>query len=263
MTKALLLVDEVAKAYLDEKPSLKKLFDTTNFKIVLKNDPEYANKLIKMGNTAKAFKDIDRDMLHIVQPEFDDNIYYPLSEFNEAYTREYIDILYGFANRIGADFEYKIFNKSIHNSSSQANVSAGFNAPQANANANFNYAEDKEAMKQSEKSFSHAGNISKPFTKEELQEWIKKEKINLNILPKMYRELINRYLQTGDFSGEVKSEEIVLNENKRNQTMAFDLSANLDLLPRTFSFKLDADMKSNDFSSYYSKISINITKKQG
>ncbi|TDJ81820.1 hypothetical protein [Campylobacter volucris] len=186
------------------------------------------------------------------------NAYYDIAYFDKFYKRDIVNTIQLLAGFMGAkkceiNFVSKEEYKAKHENNFEANADAKHSAY---AEGNMNYKQtnldksyNSKELQKNEIRASKKG-ISGKKTKEELQEYINKEHININNLPDSFLSALKSYLETGEANGIVESREHEkANQNAEEQsTKSGAIKAQIAKLPLNIGAKFDYQKTSNESS---------------
>lgn len=224
----------------------------------LVNYPSY--KLKNRQGTLFPFSELGDMEVYAVKSHIYKDTFYPIQHFDQMYREDLFSVMTAIASRLGAksiEFRYlqkqDIERKEKKQKSGQASVDARgvtIDAKGAQEDSRDYYSEEK--WSECEK---HDGLSDRRWGKEELREYIDKENIAIDALPRAFRERLKRYLDDGEVSGSFEKTEKMDSFVKDNAKKNMDLKMKLDAKKIIgINLQLNSDCSFQEKNSFTSEI---------
>lgn len=251
----IMLVDGQKKFNLEHNPSLEKLF--SDFEICTTKELR-GNEIVKKNSHEYQ---LDKNGLYALSPLYE-NLYYPLRQYNEMYQQDLQDLIRKISFYMGAkrvNFfrteQYCYIVQQDFMAKLQADISKGVQL--LNLSAEYQHENKGEERSSLEIASEQDGNGEVLYSKEELMDWIKREKIVIRGIPSFFRLHVETYLDKGKLNVNNIAQSERSEENIRNNAqLSCAISLALPCLPKFISANLDATFNASSSSeySYLSKI---------
>lgn len=198
----ILVLDEETKELYEINP-LKSEPLTKEYEIILRDDSEFGDYLVKRDSNLIPIKNLPEDEnLYLVYSGIRNNLFFPLKNFQELYRDELRTILSDISKRMGIKkYEFEYFEKEINieECKEAANVEAGGEYKTVDAAAEYSkeVSQDTKAEGYDKKFIKGEFPNSVAISKEELQKFIDEKQINLSALPPEFASEVKYYLDYG------------------------------------------------------------------
>ena len=254
MKNKILPVDFQIKIDIEENPEATKPI-TQECEVIVVDNALLKDIWVKTDKGTSPIKIKDATNMILAKSNLYKNRYYDLKNYNELYMEELIAIILNFALKMGAK-HFSVSYKKVETELSrqeicflqEANlVKSGIEGKvEIGTEANTSKtSETKHDIQEEHKNLKN--NI--PLSKEELQEWIRDEDIDINALPGFLGSYIKQYLAVGKISGDITRTEnlnISLQENAK-----FQAKINIGInIPKFISSNLKIQTQSSNNRSY-------------
>lgn len=200
----ILVLDYDTKKLFEKNPEdTEPLTEKKKYKIILKDDLEFGDYLVKRSSNLIPIKNLPEDEnLYLVHSKLRNHLFFPLKDFQILYRDELRTILIDISKRMGIKkYEFEYFEKEINleKCKEAANVEAGGKYKTVDASAKYSkeVSQSKEAKAYDKKFIKDEFPNSVAISKEELQKFIDKEQINLSALPPEFASEVKYYLEHG------------------------------------------------------------------
>lgn len=254
--EAYLIVDEDEKYRLEQRPSERRVLEDNGVKIV------DASAIFAEGATYKDAKNAQlqpmsesniKNKILRVKNNLYKNCYTPMLDFAEIYHHDMQDNMVSIATMMGAT-SLRFFKREKEKQSIWSKITASFRGTfkgfKASANGSieneykgeysiddeFGYVIDDDDKKKRAK--------DNRVSKEDLQEWLDKKEIDIEVFPPTFKAIVRDYLRTGEALRDVKQEKraYVLEEAKA----CIDLEATIIAKLPSFVAKSRIDMRKEE-----------------
>lgn len=253
MKNKILLTDIDTKVDIDENPEATKLI--TKECSILLNDECGLNKMFAKSDKSTGVIPIKEFQNQILaKSNLYKNRYYTLENYNELYMDDLSGIILAFALRMGAkeySIEYFEAQEEYFNNNFSAEQNADIKANGIGVNQKGGLDIETQKIKQeAQKTYEKHEKIeSNKMNKEELGEWIKDEKLDIDALPRFLGEYIKRYLECGKVAGTITKEEELTKNLQENAHYQAELNFGL-ILPDFLSTNLNLKSNYNTSKGY-------------
>ena len=254
MENKILPVDYQTKIDMEENPEAIKPI-TQECKVMVIDDVALNDIWVKTDKGTSPAKIEYGTNIILAKSNLYKNRYYDLKNYNELYMEELIAIILDFALKMGAK-HFSVSFKKVENKLSEqevhllqeANPSKSGVTGEENLNFKNNISKTSKTRQVIQEEHKNLKN-NIPLSKEELQEWIRDEDIDINALPAFLGSYIKQYLAVGKVSGDITRTEnlnISLQENAK-----FQAKINIGInIPKFISSNLKIQTQSSNNRSY-------------
>ena len=254
MKNKILPVDFQTKIDMEENPEATKPI-TQECDVIVVDDTSLKDIWVKTDKGTSPAKIEYGTNIILAKSNLYKNRYYDLKNYNELYMEELIAMILDFSLKMGAK-HFSVSYKKVETELSRQEIcflqeaKLGKSGIEGNVKSSTetNTSKTSETIHDIQEEHKNLKN-NIPLSKEELQEWIRDEDIDINALPGFLGSYIKQYLAVGKISGDITRTEnlnISLQENAK-----FQAKINIGInIPKFISSNLKIQTQSSNNRSY-------------